>query len=91
MDKRAFVLGAVERAKSEILGDIADEAENSEGEVMTADRIESFSDLHDFVDANCYGGLCDDDYPFVIGSDEDPANEIQDAIDQWIKGGGLRG
>lgn len=82
------VEAAIERSKREILADLAEGVVNSKGETMTADKITSFSDLHDYVDANEYGGLCDDDWPFVIGSDEDPAGEIQDAIDQWLRAGG---
>jgi len=47
----------------------------------------SFSALHDYVDANYYGGFCED------GFDEtkvDTINAAQDAIDLWIKAGGLK-
>lgn len=44
----------VARMKSEILADIAS------GTVP--ETVSSFSELHDYVDANCYGGFCEDDY-----------------------------
>ena len=43
----------IERMKQEILDDI-------EAGRVPAD-CPSFSSLHDYVDANCYGGFCDDD------------------------------
>lgn len=64
----------------------------------------SFSALHDYVDANCYGGFCEDDEMQALtdsfgGIDEDegmPAalidflNDAQNSIDLWIKGGGIK-
>jgi hypothetical protein len=68
---------AVERSKCEILEDIA------AGRV-SAD-VASFSELHDYVDANEYGGLCDDD---AYGDfDLDFAVAVQDAVDAWLKTG----
>lgn len=75
-----------ELAKTEILGDVKDGA-------VPAD-VSSFSELHDHVDANEYGGLCDD--RLLDGDDgfpewvTDMANETQSLVDQWIKDGGLR-
>lgn len=50
--------------------------------------VASFSELHDYVDANEYGGLCEDwamegDY-IAFG------NAVQDAVDAWIRAGGVR-
>jgi hypothetical protein len=64
----------------------------------------SFSALHDYVDANCYGGFCEEDEMQALmdhfgGLDEDegmPAalidylNEAQNSIDRWIKEGGIQ-
>jgi hypothetical protein len=50
--------------------------------------VASFSALHDHFDANELGGLCDDG--FCTGDDwVGRANRIQDAVDQWIKSGGI--
>lgn len=63
----------------------------------------SFGELHDYRDANCYGGLCDDEVFDALveqfgGRDEDEGmpdgmlnliNAAQDAVDEWIKQGGL--
>lgn len=50
-------------------------------------NVASFGDLHDYVDANEYGGLCDDArFGDTDKYDNDFANEVQDAVDRWIKG-----
>lgn len=66
-----IIFVAVERAKVEILADIR------AGIVPTT--VTSFSDLHDYVDANEYGGMTD------IPVNLNLANPIQDALDAWIK------
>ena len=48
--------------------------------------VAGFSDLHDYVDANYYGGLIDD-YD-AVSTEE--ANAVQDALDKWLADGGLR-
>lgn len=79
---QAFDLPAtIERAKQEILKDVR------AGHVP--DSCQSFSELHDHVDANGYGGA------FEVGFDEGQEfcefwNQVQDAVDQWIKQGGLK-
>ena len=64
----------------------------------------SFSALHDYVDANCYGGFCEEDLMDALldhfgGHDEnegmpdalmDYFNEAQNSIDRWIKEGGIK-
>ena len=69
------------RMKYEILHDI------SNGKVP-ADVI-NFGDLHDHVDANEYGGFCEDDNRIVDGlpADQqvDVLNHCQDVIDFWLK------
>lgn len=80
---------SVARAKREILEDIA------AGYVPR--DVASFSELHDYRDANEYGGLCEDGdhfgaYAWTL-EETDPclfANKVQDAVDEWIKAGGAR-
>lgn len=80
------------RIKSEILADI----ENG----IIPETCASFSELHDYVDANCYGGFCDDNYLSKIwafyGAHSDdgcPAevydfiNNAQMAINTWLEAG----
>lgn len=77
---------SVNKAKREILEDL------STGR-FKADEITTFADLHDYVDANEYGGLCSDS-PWTdeggLETYSDEANEVQDRLDAWIKAGGLR-
>lgn len=67
--------------------------------------VRSFGDLHDYVDANCLAGLCEDEVldGFIQhfgGRDEhegmpqsmlDFLNKTQSDLDLWIKSGGLTG
>ena len=69
----------VERAKAEILADVA------AGTVPST--CASFSELHDYTDANGYGGAFD--RPFD-NNETDFWNAVQDAVDAWIKQGGLK-
>lgn len=66
---------AIERAKEEIISDVL------EGKVPL--ECHSFSELHDYVDANEYGGACEE------GAHEPTDcvfwNSVQGAIDKWIK------
>lgn len=77
------IAASVERAKVEILTDIRDEA---------VPVVESFSELHDYVDANEYGGLCDEPHPYGLEGEEwlQWGNAVQEALNIWIVGGGLR-
>tara|TARA_R100000306_G_scaffold28831_1_gene31865 strand:+ start:363 stop:650 length:288 start_codon:yes stop_codon:yes gene_type:complete len=84
---------AIERSKMEILDDM------SSGIVPTT--VSSFSELHDHVDANEYGGLCDPDSWFCLADEAtdkelaandglyirhlDEGNAIQGAVDAWLK------
>lgn len=47
--------------------------------------INRFEDLHDYVDANCYGGLCDEDYK--ISKDYEFENKLQTALNDWLFNG----
>lgn len=64
------------------------EADMAEGRVPST--VDNFGDLHSYVDANEYGGLCE---PEVIGVFEtfdalvDFANEVQDSVDEWLRAG----
>lgn len=73
---------AVEQAKQEILDDLGD-AVSTSGEVMPL-SISTFSELHDYVDANCYGGLTTIRFD---GWDTDDLNEVQDRVHQWLQAG----
>ncbi len=86
----------IERMKQEIL-------EDSKAGRVPAD-CSSFASLHDHVDANCYGGFCDDDEMQTLinhfgGIDEeqgmpdaliDYLNDAQNSIDSWIKDGDIK-
>jgi hypothetical protein len=69
----------VERAKTEILADV------TAGTVPNT--CASFSELHDYTDANGYGGAFE--RPFD-NEETDFWNAVQDAVDRWIKQGGLK-
>ena len=68
-------------AKEQILADLA-------AGLFAVEDIECFADLHDHVDANEYGRLED-----VEASSNDQrliiCNRVQDALDRWIREGGL--
>ena len=83
-----------ERMKTEILADVRN------GTVP--ESVASFSQLHDYVDANLYGGteaLLDELDAAVPDTDEghstalvalcDLANPAMDTVDTWIKAGGI--
>lgn len=73
----ARVQSAVEQVKHEILADIA-------SGVQPAD-VDDFSTLHDYVDANCYGGMCDPEQNADFELDEVIA--VQDAVHAWLQAG----
>jgi hypothetical protein len=68
----------VERAKKEVLAHVA--------AGIVPRTCASFSELHDYVDANGYGGAFE--RPFD-NNETDFWNAVQDAVDRWIKQGGL--
>lgn len=86
----------VPRMKREILKDMLDQPK-----LLSFERVRTFADLHDVVDANCYGGFCDDDTAELIiaacgGRDKfddlpdayvELMNRAQDAIDKWLRSG----
>lgn len=68
----------VEKAKKEIIEDI------QKGVIPSS--ISSFGELHEYVDANCYGGICDDDYIMLCNDDDiDTINDIQTTLSRWLK------
>jgi hypothetical protein len=84
---------AIERSKTEILEDIE--------QGIVPHTVADFSELHDYVDANEYGGLCSDSWWCLPDHADDATVEanggwlvhfeqseaVQDAVDQWLKGG----
>lgn len=63
------------RAKREILEDILKN--------IIPETISCFQDLHLYVDANCYGGFCEENYISSDGFEFE--NRIQTALDEWLK------
>jgi hypothetical protein len=76
-----------ERAKSEILAHI-------ERGIVPAD-VATFADLHESIDANELGGICEEPfYSLISGDEHDPSDAswafgvlLQDAIHRWLRGG----
>ena len=81
---RARWLGEIERrvqqARQEILQDVI------AGTVPRATR--SFSKLHDYTDANWYGGGFDDELSNEAGIAV--LNEVQQDVHKWLASGGLK-
>lgn len=85
----------IARIKKEILEDVR-------AGIVPA-SVKSFRDLHDYVDANCYGGFCDDEYIDALikhfgGRDEHEGmpdgvlvylNDAQNATSTWIMNDGI--
>ena len=79
--------------KREILADIGT-AVSSSGQVMPA-TVSTFSELHDYVDANTYGGMCDTLADLMDSFQSDEANEAwmvhcnkaTDIVDAWLRAG----
>ena len=63
---------AIDRSKREILEDIESG--------IVPNGIHDFSELHDYIDANEYGGLCDDNEDATIAE----CNEVQNAVNVWL-------
>lgn len=78
--REARVREIVERIKTEVIADM-------DRGVVPAYPL-SFSELHDYVDANTYGGLTEDNADFArpwVDGEMDDLNRIQDTVDQWLK------
>lgn len=82
---RATLAERIALAKKEILADV------KAGIVPRS--VPDFSTLHNYVDANGYGGWFRDEdkkWAYRSGSDVPMANAMTDVIETWIKQGGLR-
>lgn len=79
LERDAAIAAAIAQGKHEI-------SHHVRRGIIPADMIASFADLHGHTDANGYAGLNDHDVsPFVWQA----ANDIQNALDAWIKSGAL--
>ena len=90
-----FFVACVQRAQQEILTDIKSD--------RVPLNVTCFGDLHDYVDANEYGGLCDDDVIdvgnrlFPERTDDtiktqafmDVCEEVQCHLNNWISNGSM--
>lgn len=82
--------GLAERMKAEILEDI-------DKEIVNPDLVRCYSDLHDYVDANSYGGVFES-MPPGIDPDADVLMEpwyavigaAQEIVNVWLEHGGHR-
>lgn len=78
-ERDQHVEAAVARGKAEILADIA-------ADRVPAD-ISTFSALHDYVDANEYGGICEEAWVDWYGDPEDEADDsaiVQSRLHRWL-------
>ena len=71
----------IDRAKAEVIEDV------KAGIVPTT--ITRAYELHDYVDANMYGGMCDENFPEDVATDT-TMEEMFLALDAWIRTGALR-
>jgi len=67
----------LETAKAEILEDIKTK--------LVPRTVADFSELHDYVDANYYGGFCEENYE--ASKDYEFENSVQSALNEWLKNG----
>jgi hypothetical protein len=63
------------KAKTEILADI----ENG----TLPKTVKSYYEMNDFVDANCYGGFCEEDY--ISSKNFEFERKVQEAVEEWLK------
>lgn len=81
----AKISTAIAQGKTEILEDI------STGRVPAT--VKDFSELHDYVDANEYGGLCENGWleshldGEMTDETHDAASAVQDALHDWLVAG----
>jgi hypothetical protein len=81
-------MGAGTRSGVRVRADIARVSGGGEGDDGTVPTTcASYSELHDYVDANGYGGAFEHDFD---NEETDFWNAVQDAVDAWIKTGGLK-
>lgn len=80
VDTAAELQRVIERAKREIVDDVK--------HGIVPPTVPDYSALHDYTDANKYGGAFEEGAHPV--EDTDFWNAMQEACDEWIKAGGLR-
>lgn len=80
----------IDDMKEEILADLG-KAKSSRGSFLPL-STRSFSELHDYVDANEYGGLCDPDRRahWWSGDNIEGLVKAQNIIDEWLGSGEAR-
>ncbi len=84
-NRRKWIEERVEQSKLEIVDDM------TSGRVP--DTINYFGALHDWVDANEYGGLCDETLAAQCPTTEDwldLGNEVQNIVHAWLVAGGAQ-
>lgn len=81
---------AIERSKTEIVEDMH--------AGLVPATVASFAELHEYRDANEYGGLTEellnapaewDDAEEILAYDIEFGNAVQDAVDAWLRLGSL--
>lgn len=80
-----------ERRKAETIQRVMDEIRKDVEKGLVPGSVRSFSELHNHVDANTYGGSCDPDGPNAYdGTEECTAfwNSVQNVVDAWLTKGG---
>ena len=76
----------IERARCEIMADVL-------AGIVPYD-VSGFADLHDYTDANAYGGAfelwCEDEGDLSVDEYCVFLGRVQNDLDSWIRGGGLK-
>ncbi len=72
----------IKRAMAEVVADV------EAGRVPA--EVRSFSQLHDYVDANYYGGAFEREHDPSSDEDTNFFNAVQNAVNAWIQAGGIR-
>jgi hypothetical protein len=100
--QQAFIDARIAQAKNEIVNAMFYRRPFYQGGKVPPLSINTFGSLHDYCDANCLGGLCDDDIVdegnalFARRTDQDTVmsqewmevcNDIQTAVHVWIANG----
>lgn len=101
--QRLFMGQRVTRAKAEVLAAVAYRQPFYIGGKVVPDTIPDFATLHDYCDANCLGGMCEDGawqegealFPDPETPKDDSAwltacNIIQQAVHLWIANGTMK-
>ena len=76
MGTQARIEDIVRRYRAEVLADI-------EGGIVPPD-VATIEELHDYVDANTYAGLCDENADIA----PDDLIAVQDRVGAWLAAGG---